>query len=257
MTRFAILGRGRSAQWLYPVGVFAMVIAVWQGAVLFFHVPEYLLPAPFVAAKQFDLVLLGHAWTTFVEACLGFALANLLAFLTAAAFVYCPPLERSFFPFAIALKTTPLVAVAPLLVIWLGTGLWSKVAASVLICFFPTLVNSVKGLRSVELEALEFFATRGASSFETFLRLRLPSSLPYVISGLKISTSLAVVGAIVGEFVGASQGLGYVVLVSSYHMETPTMFAAVTCSAAIGLVMFWGVAALERRLIFWQKVDPS
>jgi NitT/TauT family transport system permease protein len=87
--------------------------------------------------------------------------------------------------------------------------------------------------------------------------LRLPSSLPYVLSGLKISTSLAVVGAIVGEFVGANEGLGYVVLVSSYHMETPTMFAAVTCSAAIGLAMFWGVAGLERRLVFWQKVDPS
>ena len=257
MTRLAVPRAGRSPQVFYPVGVFVLVIALWQGAVLCFHVPEYLLPAPFAAAKEVDLALVGHAWTTFVEALLGFTLANVLAFLTAAAFVYFPPLESSFFPFAIALKTTPLVAVAPLLVIWLGTGLWSKVAASVLICFFPTLVNSVKGLKSVEPEALEFFATRGASSFETFLRLRLPSSLPYVISGLKISTSLAVVGAIVGEFVGASQGLGYVVLVSSYHMETPTMFAAVACSAAIGLAMFWGVAALERRLVFWQKVDPS
>jgi NitT/TauT family transport system permease protein len=242
---------------LAPLGSFAVVIALWQGAVVFLHVPEYLLPAPLAAVEQIDLTLLGHAWTTFVEALLGFLLANLLAFLTAAAFVYWPPLERSFFPLAIALKTTPLVAVAPLLVIWLGTGLSSKVAASVLICFFPTLVNSVRGLRSVEPEALEFFATRGASAFETFQRLRLPSSLPYVLSGLKISTSLAVVGAIVGEFVGASRGLGYVVLVSSYHMETPTMFAAVACAASIGLVMFFAVAAVERRLVFWREVDPS
>jgi NitT/TauT family transport system permease protein len=246
-----------SRQWLYPLGFFGLVVMAWQGAVLFFHVPEYLLPAPSAAARQLDVGLLGHAWTTLTEAFLGFLLANLLAFVTAVAFVYCPPLERSVFPFAIALKTTPLVALAPLLVIWLGTGLWSKVAASMLICFFPTLVNSVKGLRSIEPEAAELFATHGASSFETFLRLRLPSSLPYVLSGLKISTSLAVVGAIVGEFVGASEGLGYVVLVSSYHMETPAMFAAVACSAAIGLVMFWSVGLLERRLVFWQKVDAS
>ncbi len=124
-----------------------------------------------------------------------------------------------------------------------------------LICFFPTLVNGVKGLKSVEREAAELFASYGATSFETFWRLRLPSSLPYVLSALKISTSLAVVGAIVGEFVGANQGLGYLVLVSSYHMETPAMFAAIVCAAAIGLMLFWTVGLIEARLVFWQKVD--
>jgi NitT/TauT family transport system permease protein len=158
---------------------------------------------------------------------------------------------------AIALKTTPLVALAPLLVIWLGTGLWSKVAASVLICFFPVLVNSVKGLKTVEPEARELFATYGASRWELFWRLRFPMSLPYVLAGLKISTSLAVVGAIVGEFVGANKGLGYVVMLASYHMETPTMFAAIFCAAGVGLVMFWGVSAAERRIVFWQRVDES
>ena len=106
-----------------------------------------------------------------------------------------------------------------------------------------------------EREAAELFASYGATSFETFWRLRLPCSLPYVLSALKISTSLAVVGAIVGEFVGANQGLGYLVLVSSYHMETPAMFAAIVCAAAIGLVLFWAVGLVEARLVFWQKVD--
>jgi NitT/TauT family transport system permease protein len=116
-------------------------------------------------------------------------------------------------------------------------------------------VSAVKGLKTIEPEARDLFDCYHATTFETFWHLRLPSSLPYVLSGLKISTSLAVVGAIVGEFVGASRGLGYVVLVSSYHMETPTMFAAVFCAAAIGLSMFWIVGAAERRIVFWQRSD--
>jgi NitT/TauT family transport system permease protein len=242
---------------LYPLGFLVVVVCAWQAAVRFFAVPEYLVPAPSAIAGAFDATLLKHAATTFGEALLGFLGANVLGLLAAIAFVYCPPLERSLFPFAIALKTTPLVALAPLLVIWLGTGLASKVVASMLICFFPTLVNGVKGLKSIEREAGELFATYRATPFETFWRLRLPTSLPYVLSALKISTSLAVVGAIVGEFVGANQGLGYLVLISSYHMETPTMFAAIICAAAIGLLLFWTVGFVEARLVFWQKVDPS
>jgi NitT/TauT family transport system permease protein len=241
----------------YPAFLLVVIVVAWQMAIRLLAVPEYLVPAPSAIAGAFDGALLRHAATTFGEALLGFLGANVLALLTAIAFVYCPPLERSFFPFAIALKTTPLVALAPLLVIWLGTGLGSKVVASMLICFFPTLVNGVKGLKSVEREAAELFASYGATSFETFWRLRLPSSLPYVLSALKISTSLAVVGAIVGEFVGANQGLGYLVLVSSYHMETPAMFAAIVCAAAIGLTLFWAVGVIEARLVFWQKVDLS
>jgi NitT/TauT family transport system permease protein len=240
---------------IYPAALLIVIVAAWQAVVRLFAVPEYLLPAPSAVAGAFDGALLRHAATTFGEALLGFLAANALALLMAVAFVYCPPLERSVFPFAIALKTTPLVALAPLLVIWLGTGLGSKVVASMLICFFPTLVNGVRGLKSVEREAAELFATYEATSFETFWRLRLPSSLPYVLSALKISTSLAVVGAIVGEFVGASQGLGYLVLVSSYHMETPAMFAAIVCAAAIGLLLFWTVGFVEARLVFWQRVD--
>jgi NitT/TauT family transport system permease protein len=240
---------------LYPLVFLVLLVTGWHLAIRYSHVPEYLVPPPAAVAGAFDGSLLRHALTTLLEASLGFLSANLLALATAIAFVYCPPLERSLFPFAIALKTTPLVALAPLLVIWLGTGLASKVVASILICFFPTLVNGVKGLKSVEREAAELFATSRATAFETFWRLRLPSSLPYLLSAFKISTSLAVVGAIVGEFVGANQGLGYLVLVSSYHMETPAMFSAIACAALIGLLLFWIVGLVERRLVFWQKVD--
>jgi NitT/TauT family transport system permease protein len=241
---------------VYPMVFFALALASWEGCVRVFHVPEYLVPAPSSCFARIDMALVGHMATTFEEAAIGFAIANALAFAAAVVFVHCPPIELCLFPLAVGMKTTPLAALAPLLIIWLGTGLWSKVAAAVLISFFPTLVNAVKGLKTVEPEARELFDCYGASAFETFVHLRLPNSLPYVLSGLKISTSLAVVGAIVGEFVGASRGLGYVVLVASYHIETPTMFAAVFCAATIGLAMFWIVGAAERRIVFWQRIDP-
>jgi NitT/TauT family transport system permease protein len=126
-----------------------------------------------------------------------------------------------------------------------------------LICFFPILVNSVKGLKAIEHEAWELFSTYKGTKWDIFWKLRLPTSLPYVMSALKISSSLAVVGAIVGEFVGANKGLGYVVLVSSYHLETPAMFSAIFASAACGLLMFWSLSWLEKKVIFWQRADEA
>jgi NitT/TauT family transport system permease protein len=247
----------RASARIYPLALLTALLLVWEVAVRRLHIPAYLLPTPSAAGREVNRELLGHAWVTFYEAGLGFVLANVLAFLAAVLFVHCPPVEKTLFPLAIALKTTPLVALAPLLVIWFGSGLWSKVAASVLICFFPVLVNSVKGLKTVEPEARELFAAYGASAWELFWRLRLPASLPYVLAGLKISTSLAVVGAIVGEFVGANEGLGYVILLASYHLETPAMFSAIFCAAAIGLAMFWAVGFAERKIVFWQRVDQT
>jgi NitT/TauT family transport system permease protein len=243
--------RGR----LYPIAFFAFAVALLEIAVRALHVPEYLLPSPVASLARIDLGVMGHLLTTLEEAVLGFLLANALALVSAIVFVRFPIVEQCLFPLAVGLKTTPLAALAPLLVIWLGTGLASKVAAAVLISFFPTLVNGVKGLKAIEPEARELFECYRASVFETFRYLRLPNALPYVLSGLKISTSLAVVGAIVGEFVGASRGLGYLVLVSSYHMDTPMMFAAVFCAAGIGLGMIWFVGAVERRVVFWQRVE--
>lgn len=240
---------------VYPIAFMLAALLSWELTVRALRLPVYVIPAPSAAARELNGDLLAHAGFTFLEAALGFLVANLLAFLTAVVFVHSRPLEKALFPVAIAFKTTPLVALAPLLVIWLGTGLWSKVAASVLICFFPVLVNSVKGLKTVEPEARELFASYGASRWELFWRLRFPMSLPYVLAGLKISTSLAVVGAIVGEFVGANRGLGYVVMLASYHMETPAMFAAISCAAAVGLVMFWAVSLAERKIVFWQRAD--
>lgn len=247
--------KGWMRNFLYPAAFAAGFLALWEAAVRVFRIPVYLLPAPSAVAAELDAQLWRHTLVTLTEASVGFVLANLLGFLAAVIFVHARPIERGAFPLAIALKTTPLVALAPLLVVWLGTGYASKVVASMLICFFPILVNSVRGLKAIEHEAWELFATYGGSKWDIFRKLRLPASLPYVMSALKISSSLAVVGAIVGEFVGANKGLGYVVLVSSYHLETPAMFSAILASAACGLSLFWLLSFLEKKLVFWQRVD--
>jgi len=205
---------------LVPLAFGAATLALWQVIVTVGKVPEYLLPAPSKIVAEFDTNLLAALAVTAGEAFAGFVIASILAFLIALMFVRFSSLERGLFPVMIAIKTTPLVAIAPLLVLWLGTGWWSKVTAAVLICFFPTLVNTVKGLKAADAEYFELFRSLGAKRAQEFRKLRIPYCLPYLFSALKISSSLAVVGAIVGEFVGATQGLGYLIMVSSAHLET-------------------------------------
>lgn len=221
------------------------------------NVPAYLLPAPTAIFSAVDRTLATHLLVTFSEALTGFALASAIAFGVAIVFLRSVALERGLFPIAIAVKTTPLVAIAPLLVLWLGTGWWSKVAAASLICFFPVLVNTVRGLKSADQEYRELFQAFGASDWQEFRKLRLPFCLPYLFAALKISSSLAVVGAIVGEFVGATQGLGYVIMVSSSHMDTDILFSAIFASAIAGIVLFQAICWFEKRTVFWQTAEAD
>jgi len=234
-----------------------LLLAVWQAAVTILHVPEYLLPAPTAILATVDRSLAVQFAVTFVEAFAGFVIASAIAFAIAALFVRFRTLEDGLFPIAIAVKTTPIVAIAPLLVIWLGTGWWSKIVAAILICFFPVLVNTVKGLKAADLEYRELFETLGASQAQEFRKLRMPYCLPYLFSALKIASSLAVIGAIVGEFVGATQGLGYLIIISSAHLETATLFSAIIAAAFAGIVMFYIISFAERRLIFWSSGDSE
>lgn len=238
-----------------PSLVFLLILGSWEGLTRALQIPVYLLPAPSVVLQSVETGLFWHLAITTTEALLGFALACVLAFGLAVLFVHSRPLEDGLFPIAIALKTTPLVALAPLLVLWLGTGFWSKVAAAALICFFPVLVNSVKGLKAPEAEYFELFRSYEASRWKQFTKLRLPYCLPYLFAALKISSSLAVVGAIVGEFVGASSGLGYVIVVASSHIETPTLFSAIFASAFAGITLFKLIGWIEQRVVFWQRAE--
>jgi NitT/TauT family transport system permease protein len=243
--------------WLVPLIFVVFFLCAWEAAVKILAIPEYLLPAPSVILEAVDSGLFVQLAVTFSEALMGFAIASILAFGAALAFVRFRPLEQGFFPIAIAIKTTPLVALAPLLVLWQGTGWWSKITAASLICFFPVLVNTVKGLKAADAEYFELFKSLGASRRQEFGKLRIPFCLPYIFSALKISSSLAVVGAIVGEFVGATKGLGYLIMISSAHIETPTLFSAIFASAAAGIVLFYAVSAVERFVVFWQEASAE
>jgi NitT/TauT family transport system permease protein len=234
--------------------IFAVLsLAAWQAIVMATAIPEYLLPAPSAIFANIDRTLAVQLAVTFVEAVIGFLIASVLAFGCAVMFVRFHTLEQGLFPIAIAVKTTPIVAVAPLLVIWLGTGWWSKIVAVILICFFPVLVNAVKGLKAADAEYRELFQTLGASQAQEFRKLRIPYCLPYLFSALKISSSLAIVGAIVGEFVGATQGLGYLIMISSAHLETATLFAAIAAAALAGITLFYVIGWTEERVIFWHS----
>jgi NitT/TauT family transport system permease protein len=240
-----------------PLAFGFILLVAWQGIVLIASVPEYLLPSPSAIVEAVDRSLAVQFAVTFAEALAGFLVASALAFAVATLFVRFQTLEDGLFPIAIAVKTTPIVAIAPLLVIWLGTGWWSKIVAAILICFFPVLVNTVKGLKAADVEYRELFETLGASRAQEFRKLRVPFCLPYLFSALKISSSLAVVGAIVGEFVGATKGLGYLIIVSSAHLETPTLFSAIFAAALAGIVMFYAIGWTERRLVFWSSGEAE
>jgi NitT/TauT family transport system permease protein len=242
---------------LAPPAFGLLFLVVWQAMVVVGHIPEYLLPSPTAIIATIDRSLAVQFAVTSIEALAGFLIASVAAFTIATLFVRFQTLENGLFPIAIAVKTTPIVAIAPLLVIWLGTGWWSKIVAAVLICFFPVLVNTVKGLKAADYEYRQLFQTLGASRAQEFRKLRVPYCLPYLFSALKISSSLAVVGAIVGEFVGATQGLGYLIIVSSAHLETATLFSAIFAAAFAGIGMFYAIGWAERRLIFWSSGEAE
>jgi NitT/TauT family transport system permease protein len=173
--------------------------------------------------------------------------------LLAVAFVHSRSLELGVYPYAIALKTVPIVAIAPLLVVWCGNGILPKVIVSAIISFFPVVVNTTKGLRSVDTEAFDLFDSMSASRGQVFWKLRVPSALPYLFAALKISCTLAVIGAIVGEFSGADKGLGFFILISSYRLETVDMFVGILVSSLLGILFFYGVALVEHLVVPWGR----
>jgi NitT/TauT family transport system permease protein len=240
---------------LTPVAFLAVAVLGWECAVRILHTPTYLVPRPSQLPSGIPPDVWTHVRVTSEEVVLGFVVANLLAFLTALAFAQSRVLERGLYPIAIALKTTPLVAIAPLLVLWFGTGLKSKVVAAALISFFPMLVNTIKGIRSAGADEDELFLALRARRRDRLLRLQLPSALPYIFAALKISSSLAVVGAIVGEFVGAKAGLGFLILQSSYHLDSPEMFVSIVLAALLGLALFAVVSISERLVCRWDHRD--
>jgi NitT/TauT family transport system permease protein len=239
------------------LAIFAAVFALWEAAVRMLAVPDYILPSPSVIAAKIVVswqLLLVNAFVTFQEILIGFGMSVLIAIPLAIAVVYSRIFERVAFPFMVSLQTIPKVALAPILVMWLGYGIMPKVMVAFLISFFPIVINSVIGMRSAEKEMIYLVQSMGASELTTFLKIRLPKALPSIFGGLKVGMGQAVVGATVGEFIAAEHGLGYLQLISQVRLDTPLLFAAVVVLSLLGVLLFNVVAVIERIAIPWSRV---
>jgi len=239
---------------LIPLAGIVAFLAVWQAVVTFFKVPAYLLPAPTEIFRVFvdELPKLAyHGWVTAYEMLLGYALAVVVAIPLAIAITSSSRFDRFVMPQMLFFQVVPKVAIAPLFLVWFGVGTTPKVLVAFLISFFPIVIDAAVGLRSMSAEMNDLARSMGASRMQVFTEFRLPTSLPYLFSGLKVAATLAVAGAVVGEFVGADRGLGYLLLVTNSNLETALMFATLVALTLIGLAFFYAVELLEKLLIPW------
>lgn len=245
----------RIKQVAIPVITLLFLLGIWELAGAVFRFNKIVLPNPSEIGAAFFAnweSLLINTGITMLEAVLGFFLGSFVAFILAISFVYSETIKFAIYPYAVAIKSTPLIAIAPLLVIWFGNDLLSKIIMAALVAFFPVLVNAVDGLISIDREALDLMKSLNASQMQIFKKIRFPNSLPLVFSSLKIASTLAVVGAVIGEFTGASEGIGYLINTSSYYLDTDIMFAGIIMIALAGIAFFGVVVYLEKKIIFWR-----
>ncbi len=235
------------------VGIFGFLLA-WQLIVIVYKMPTYLLPTPTAIAVVFverlpDL--LHHGWVTVYEMIAGYALAVGVAVPLAIAITSSRVFNELVTPTMLFFQIVPKVAIAPLFLVWFGVGATPKILVAFLISFFPIVIDAVVGLRSMSPEMHDLARSMGATRMQVFTQFRLPTSLPYLFSGLKVAATLAIAGTVVGEFVGADQGLGYLLLVTNSNLETPLMFATIVALTIIGFVFYYLVELLEGLLIPW------
>jgi NitT/TauT family transport system permease protein len=232
------------------------LIGLWESVCRVFEVSPLVLPPPSaVAVKLYKMFADGtvwpHLWVTTAEIFSGFFLGVSAGLVIGAAVSLLPIVERLVYPYLVALQTVPKVAIAPLFIIWFGYGITSKVVIAALVCFFPILVSVVAGFHAADRDQLDMMRAFGATSWQTLIRLRIPSALVLIFAGLEIATVLAVIGAIVGEFVGAQAGLGYLIVALNFNLDIAGVFALLIVLSAIGLGMHGAMRYLGRRSIFW------
>ena len=242
------------------VAIAAGLIIVWQVTVLLTGAPPYILPGPLrvaEAALAHSGLLFDHAMTTLFEIIGGLLLGTLLGALSALSMIASFSLKRWLLPVLVISQAIPVFAIAPLLVLWLGYGMSSKIAMAVLIIFFPVTAAFYDGLRSTEPEWLELAQVMNAKPFAVIRHIRMPAALPAFASGLRVATAVAPIGAIVGEWVGSSKGLGFYMLHANARMQIDVMFAALVVLAIVALTLYFTVDKMMTKLVFWQKTEET
>lgn len=241
---------------------FAISLALWQGVVWLGGYPSFILPTPVVVAQRLgDLLSSGslwfHAGVTLREVLAGLGLGALVATLLGYVLAHSPVAERLLAPYIVASQSVPTVAIAPLLVIWFGTGLLSKVLVCALIVFFPILVNTVVGVRSVKRDLRDLMRALEASRWQTVWLLEVPAALPVLLGGLRVGATLAVIGAVVGEFVASDRGLGYLLKQGQQLYDTPLVFVGIGALVVLAQALYGVVALAERGLLRWRIKSSS
>lgn len=240
--------------WTRPALLVLMLLALWDLAIRLFHIPPYLVPTPWSVVEQ-----LVQQWpqlwrqgliTTYATLG-GFGLSILFGIPMALLIAYSRTVESFVYPLLVFSQSVPKVAIAPLFVVWFGFGIIPKIICAFLLGFFPIVVSTVMGFKSVEPDMLDLARSMKASRLQTFMRIRFPHALPSIFAGLKVSVTLAVVGAVVGEFVGSNSGIGYLLQIANGNFDLPLMFAGLTVLSGIGVLLFVLIDVIEHLLIPW------
>lgn len=235
-----------------------VLLAAWEASVHLFAIPAYILPTPSAVAARFyqDLatgLIVPHFWLTLVEVVLGFLIAIVVGVGLGTAVGLVPVLDRTIYPILLAFQTVPKVAIAPLLIIWFGYGAHSKAIMAALIAFFPILVNVIAGLKTTDARRVLLMKALRASPLQIYMKVRLPSMLPYLFAGLEVGIVFSLIGAIVGEFVGASVGLGSLIIQRQAVVDVAGVFSVLAYLSLMGLAMSLAVKLVANRMTFWSR----
>ncbi|WP_048646747.1 ABC transporter permease [Nitratireductor soli] len=241
---------------VFPLVGLCVIVVAWQAYTTLFNVSSVVLPSPtdiFFATCENFTTLLRHTWPTLVECVLGFALAVGIGIPIAVALSSSTLLNLTLYPILIAMQSVPKVAVAPIILVWFGLGIESKLAIAFLVAFFPIVVDTATGLNATPKGLLELAKSLRATRWQIFYKVQLPSALPFVFAGAKVAVTLTVIGAVIGEFVGSSEGLGNLLLTANSQLNGPLAWAALIWLSALGMALFGAVALAERFFMPWAK----
>ena len=248
----------RAARTILPLLGIVAVIGLWWLATILFGIQKFLLPSPKDVVEAYlgqQGFLLQQAWVTLAETVQGFALSIVVGVPVALLIVRSKILERMIYPLLLAVNAVPKIAIAPILVVWLGFGQFPKIVLVFLVCFFPIVISTATGMKSTPTELVELLRSMNCTRRQEFFKLRFQYAMPQVFVGLKVAISLAVIGSVIAEFVGASAGLGYVIVQSGASADTALAFAAMALLGVISIVLFYGLVIVERVLLPWAEEE--
>ena len=245
-------------RWMQQALVAVAFIGLWQAAVTIGDIPHFLVPSPIAVASAIWIgfasgLFIEHGLVTLAATLIGFLAGAFIGFVIGILVSQIEILDRLIYPYVVAFQTVPKVAIAPLIVIWFGFGIGSKIAMALMICFFPVVVNTIEGLHSVNPERIMLLRSYSASRMDIFRFVQLPAALPFIFAGLDVGIVLAVIGTVVGEFVGATQGLGYILLKFNNEIRTDGVFASIVVLSLMGVGLHVILRMIQRRVVFWSK----